>query len=164
MLDEGIVQPSESPWSSPIVLEAGLKLNSKRSAFCCPRSKDSGHLVSSNGVRPDPDKIKADTHFWFREKLMTDAADIYSAECGLEMSFGMSCIVGVPKEKVRSSTTTRRLAPSLQLRVVSFTIELDPPWEISKVCSWKNKWIIVRTDYSTRYAITKPCRQPKSTK
>ncbi|GFT52082.1 retrovirus-related Pol polyprotein from transposon 17.6 [Trichonephila clavipes] len=30
MLDEGIVQPSESPWSSPIVLEAGLKLNSKK--------------------------------------------------------------------------------------------------------------------------------------
>ncbi|GFW86076.1 retrovirus-related Pol polyprotein from transposon 17.6 [Trichonephila clavipes] len=37
--------------------EAGLKLNSKK-FFCCPRSKDSSHLVC-NGVRPDPDKIKA---------------------------------------------------------------------------------------------------------
>ncbi|GFT91272.1 hypothetical protein TNCV_1191031 [Trichonephila clavipes] len=109
MLDEGIVQPSESPWSSPIVLvrkkdgswrfcvdyrklnsvtkkdvyplpriddtldclkgamfsssmdldlEAGLKLNSK--CLLLPKSKKIlGHLVSSNGVRPDPDKIKA---------------------------------------------------------------------------------------------------------
>ncbi|GFU58278.1 retrovirus-related Pol polyprotein from transposon 17.6 [Trichonephila clavipes] len=64
MLDEGIVQPSESPWSSPIVLEAGLKLNSKEVSFCCPRSKKIlGHLVSSNGVRPDPDKIKAVRNF-----------------------------------------------------------------------------------------------------
>ncbi|GFX79291.1 transposon Ty3-I Gag-Pol polyprotein [Trichonephila clavipes] len=38
--------------------EAGLKLNSKV-IFCCPRVKILGHLVSSNGVRPDPDKIKA---------------------------------------------------------------------------------------------------------
>ncbi|GFX06902.1 retrovirus-related Pol polyprotein from transposon 17.6 [Trichonephila clavipes] len=58
MLDEGIVQPSESPWSSPIVLEAGLKLNSKK-CLLLPKVKILGHLVSSNGVRPDPDKIKA---------------------------------------------------------------------------------------------------------
>ncbi|GFV12504.1 hypothetical protein TNCV_4300241 [Trichonephila clavipes] len=60
MLDEGIVQPSESPWSSPIVLEAGLKLNSKEVSFAAQEVKILGHLVSSNGVRPDPDKIKAD--------------------------------------------------------------------------------------------------------
>ncbi|GFU10358.1 retrovirus-related Pol polyprotein from transposon 17.6 [Trichonephila clavipes] len=59
MLDEGIVQPSESPWSSPVVLEAGLKLNSKKCLFAAQAVKILGHLVSSNGVRPDPDKIKA---------------------------------------------------------------------------------------------------------
>ncbi|GFU92030.1 retrovirus-related Pol polyprotein from transposon 17.6 [Trichonephila clavipes] len=59
MLDEGIVQPSESPWSSPVVLEAGLKLNSKEVSFAAQEVKILGHLVSSNGVRPDPDKIKA---------------------------------------------------------------------------------------------------------
>ncbi|GFV44383.1 retrovirus-related Pol polyprotein from transposon 412 [Trichonephila clavipes] len=59
MLDEGIVQPSESPWSSPVVLEAGIKLNSKKCLFAAQEVKILGHLVSSNGVRPDPDKIKA---------------------------------------------------------------------------------------------------------
>ncbi|GFV46045.1 retrovirus-related Pol polyprotein from transposon 17.6 [Trichonephila clavipes] len=40
--------------------EAGLKLNSKKKClFCCQEVKILGHLVSSNGVRPDPDKIKA---------------------------------------------------------------------------------------------------------
>ncbi|GFS62253.1 retrovirus-related Pol polyprotein from transposon 17.6 [Trichonephila clavipes] len=68
MLDEGIVQPSESPWSSPIVLvekktEAGLKLNSKKCLFAAQEVKILGHLVSSNGVRPDPDKIKAVRNF-----------------------------------------------------------------------------------------------------
>ncbi|GFU30143.1 hypothetical protein TNCV_329331 [Trichonephila clavipes] len=59
MLDEGIVQPSESPWSSPIVLEAGLKLNSKKCLFAAQEVKILSHLVSSNGVRPDPDKNKS---------------------------------------------------------------------------------------------------------
>ncbi|GFV33931.1 transposon Ty3-I Gag-Pol polyprotein [Trichonephila clavipes] len=63
MLDEGIVQPSESPWSSPVVLEAGLKLNSKKCLFAAQEVKILGHLVSSNGVRPDPDKIKAVRNF-----------------------------------------------------------------------------------------------------
>ncbi|GFY08849.1 retrovirus-related Pol polyprotein from transposon 17.6 [Trichonephila clavipes] len=63
MLDEGIVQPSESPWSSPGVLEAGLKLNSKKCLFATQEVKILGHLVSSNGVRPDPDKIKAVRNF-----------------------------------------------------------------------------------------------------
>ncbi|GFX97925.1 retrovirus-related Pol polyprotein from transposon 17.6 [Trichonephila clavipes] len=63
MLDEGIVQPSESPWSSPVVLEAGLKLNSKKCLFAAQEVKILGHLVSSKGVRPDPDKIKAVRNF-----------------------------------------------------------------------------------------------------
>ncbi|GFT76110.1 retrovirus-related Pol polyprotein from transposon 17.6 [Trichonephila clavipes] len=63
MLDEGIVQPSESPWSSPVVLEAGLKLNSKKCLFAAQEVKILGHLVSSNGVRPNPDKIKAVRNF-----------------------------------------------------------------------------------------------------
>ncbi|GFV48671.1 transposon Tf2-6 polyprotein [Trichonephila clavipes] len=146
MLDEGIVQPSESPWSSPVVLvrkkdgswhfcvdyrklnsvtkkdvyplpriddtldclkgakffssmdlrsgywqieideadrektafitpeglyefkvmpfgSSGLKLNSKKCLFAAQEVKILGHLVSSNGVRPDPDKIKAVRNF-----------------------------------------------------------------------------------------------------
>ncbi|GFU88079.1 transposon Ty3-I Gag-Pol polyprotein [Trichonephila clavipes] len=63
MLDEGIVQPSESPWSSPVVLEAGLKLNSKKFLFASQEVKILGHLVSSNGVRSDPDKVKAVRNF-----------------------------------------------------------------------------------------------------
>ncbi|GFV14609.1 retrovirus-related Pol polyprotein from transposon 17.6 [Trichonephila clavipes] len=39
--------------------EAGLKLNSKEVSFAAQEVKILGHLVSSNGVRPDPDKIKA---------------------------------------------------------------------------------------------------------
>ncbi|GFX19047.1 retrovirus-related Pol polyprotein from transposon opus [Trichonephila clavipes] len=38
--------------------EAGLKLNSKKCLFAAQEVKILGHLVSSNGVRPDPDKIK----------------------------------------------------------------------------------------------------------
>ncbi|GFV80426.1 retrovirus-related Pol polyprotein from transposon 17.6 [Trichonephila clavipes] len=39
--------------------EAGLKLNSKKCLFAAQEVRILGHLVSSNGVRPDPDKIKA---------------------------------------------------------------------------------------------------------
>ncbi|GFV53045.1 retrovirus-related Pol polyprotein from transposon 412 [Trichonephila clavipes] len=73
MLDEGIVQPSESPWSSPVVLEAGLKLNSKKCLFAAQEVKILGHLVSSNGVRLDPDKIKARwKHFSLKKALTSD--------------------------------------------------------------------------------------------
>ncbi|GFS95855.1 retrovirus-related Pol polyprotein from transposon 17.6 [Trichonephila clavipes] len=63
MLDEGIVQPSESPRSSPIVLEARIKLNSKKCLFAPQEVKIIGRLESSNGVRPDPDKVKAVRNF-----------------------------------------------------------------------------------------------------
>ncbi|GFW08318.1 retrovirus-related Pol polyprotein from transposon 17.6 [Trichonephila clavipes] len=43
--------------------EAGLKLNSKKCLFAAQEVKILGHLVSSNGVRPDPDKIKAVRNF-----------------------------------------------------------------------------------------------------
>ncbi|GFT32400.1 retrovirus-related Pol polyprotein from transposon 17.6 [Trichonephila clavipes] len=43
--------------------EAGLKLNSNKCLFAAQEVKILGHLVSSNGVRPDPDKIKAVRNF-----------------------------------------------------------------------------------------------------
>ncbi|GFY32406.1 retrovirus-related Pol polyprotein from transposon 17.6 [Trichonephila clavipes] len=43
--------------------EAGLKLNSKKCLFAAQEVKILGHLVSSNGVRSDPDKIKAVRNF-----------------------------------------------------------------------------------------------------
>ncbi|GFY34777.1 retrovirus-related Pol polyprotein from transposon 17.6 [Trichonephila clavipes] len=43
--------------------EAGLKLNSKKCLFAAQEVKILGHLVSSNVVRPDPDKIKAVKNF-----------------------------------------------------------------------------------------------------
>ncbi|GFU21149.1 hypothetical protein TNCV_5115491 [Trichonephila clavipes] len=43
--------------------EAGLKLHSKKCLFAAQEVKILGHLVSSNGVRPDPDKIKAVRNF-----------------------------------------------------------------------------------------------------
>ncbi|GFX14213.1 retrovirus-related Pol polyprotein from transposon 17.6 [Trichonephila clavipes] len=43
--------------------EAGLKLNSKKCLFAAQEVKILGHLVSSNGVRPYPDKIKAVRNF-----------------------------------------------------------------------------------------------------
>ncbi|GFS56381.1 retrovirus-related Pol polyprotein from transposon 17.6 [Trichonephila clavipes] len=43
--------------------EAGLKLNSMKCLFAAQEVKILGHLVSSNGVRPDPDKIKAVRNF-----------------------------------------------------------------------------------------------------
>ncbi|GFW14756.1 retrovirus-related Pol polyprotein from transposon 17.6 [Trichonephila clavipes] len=43
--------------------EAGLKLNSKKCLFAAQEVKILGHLVSSNGVRPDPYKIKAVRNF-----------------------------------------------------------------------------------------------------
>ncbi|GFW42578.1 retrovirus-related Pol polyprotein from transposon 297 [Trichonephila clavipes] len=43
--------------------EAGLKLNSKKCLFATQEVKILGHLVSSNGVCPDPDKIKAVRNF-----------------------------------------------------------------------------------------------------
>ncbi|GFY20540.1 retrovirus-related Pol polyprotein from transposon 17.6 [Trichonephila clavipes] len=63
MLDEGIVHTSESHWSSHVVLEAGLKLNSKKCLFAAQEVKILGHLVSSNGVRRDLDKVKAVRNF-----------------------------------------------------------------------------------------------------
>ncbi|GFW82954.1 retrovirus-related Pol polyprotein from transposon 297 [Trichonephila clavipes] len=50
--------------------EAGLKLNSKK-CLLLPKVKILGHLVSSNGVRPDPDKIKAVRNFPTQRIYMT---------------------------------------------------------------------------------------------
>ncbi|GFU25385.1 retrovirus-related Pol polyprotein from transposon 297 [Trichonephila clavipes] len=51
--------------------EAGLKLNSKKCLFAAQEVKILGHLVSSNGVRPDPDKIKAVRNFPTQRIYMT---------------------------------------------------------------------------------------------
>ncbi|GFU96042.1 retrovirus-related Pol polyprotein from transposon 297 [Trichonephila clavipes] len=51
--------------------EAGLKLNSKEVSFAAQEVKILGHLVSSNGVRPDPDKIKAVRNFPTQRIYMT---------------------------------------------------------------------------------------------
>ncbi|GFT39126.1 retrovirus-related Pol polyprotein from transposon 17.6 [Trichonephila clavipes] len=51
--------------------EAGLKLNSKKCLFAAQEVKILGHLVSSNGVRPDPDKIKAVRNFPLQRIYMT---------------------------------------------------------------------------------------------
>ncbi|GFV12912.1 transposon Ty3-I Gag-Pol polyprotein [Trichonephila clavipes] len=71
---------------------------------------------------------------------------------------------GVPKEKVRSSTTTWTFSSHPLPAIAPFhRIGIDLLGEFPK-SAHGNKWIIVCTDYSARYAITKPCRQPKSTK
>ncbi|GFV14395.1 transposon Ty3-I Gag-Pol polyprotein [Trichonephila clavipes] len=81
-------------------------------------------------------------------KLMTGfARDFTGREC-TEMSFGMSCIVGSAKGKVRSSWTfSSQIAPFHR-------IGIDLLGRFPK-SAHGNKWIIVCTDYSTRYAITK---------
>ncbi|GFV14608.1 transposon Ty3-I Gag-Pol polyprotein [Trichonephila clavipes] len=70
-------------------------------------------------------------------------------------------IVGSAKGEVRSSTTTWTFSSHPSAIAPFHRIGIDLPWEISK-SAHGNKWIVC-TDYSTRYAITKPCRQPKST-
>ncbi|GFU74397.1 retrovirus-related Pol polyprotein from transposon 17.6 [Trichonephila clavipes] len=49
--------------------EADLKLNSKKWLFAAQGVKILGHLVSSNGVRPDPDKVKAVRNFHTPKKI-----------------------------------------------------------------------------------------------
>lgn len=45
------------------ILEAGLILNPKKCLFAAREVKILGHLVSSSGIRPDPDKVKAVADF-----------------------------------------------------------------------------------------------------
>ncbi|GFX06154.1 hypothetical protein TNCV_642011 [Trichonephila clavipes] len=66
-------------------------------------------------------------------KLMTGfARDFTGREC-TEMSFGMSCISGVPKEKIRSSTTTWTSSHPSSYSSFPELISLGD----FKVCSWK---------------------------
>ncbi|GFV37791.1 retrovirus-related Pol polyprotein from transposon 297 [Trichonephila clavipes] len=51
--------------------EAGLKLNSKKCLFAAQEVKILGNLVSSNGVGPDPDKVKAVEIFLLQRIYMT---------------------------------------------------------------------------------------------
>ncbi|GFT24405.1 transposon Tf2-8 polyprotein [Trichonephila clavipes] len=88
-------------------------------------------------------------------KLMTGfARDFTGREC-TEMSFGMSCIVGSAKR--RKSVPQRppgRLVPIPPAIAPFHRIGIDLLGRFPK-SAHGNKWIIVCTDYSTRYAITK---------
>ncbi|GFS62313.1 retrovirus-related Pol polyprotein from transposon 412 [Trichonephila clavipes] len=88
-------------------------------------------------------------------KLMTGyARDFTGREC-TEMSFGMSCIVGSAKR--RKSVPQRppgRLVPIPPAIAPFHRIGIDLFGRFPK-SAHGNKWIIVCTDYSTRYAITK---------
>jgi transposase InsO family protein len=45
------------------IQSAGLRLNPKKCLFAAPEIKVLGHLVNEDGVRPDPEKVRAITHF-----------------------------------------------------------------------------------------------------
>ncbi|GFY34940.1 retrovirus-related Pol polyprotein from transposon 17.6 [Trichonephila clavipes] len=69
--------------------EAVLKLNSKKCLFAAQEVKILGHLVSSNGVRPDPDKIKARwKHFTVLRKHLLrihSIGDVYDERASTEI-------------------------------------------------------------------------------
>ncbi|GFT74491.1 transposon Tf2-6 polyprotein [Trichonephila clavipes] len=92
---------------------------------------------------------------WFREKLMTGyARDFTGREC-TEMSFGMSCIVGeCQRRKSVPQRPPGRLVPIPPAIAPFHRIGIDLLGRFPK-SAHGNKWIIVCTDYSTRYAITK---------
>ncbi|GFX88036.1 retrovirus-related Pol polyprotein from transposon 297 [Trichonephila clavipes] len=152
--------------------EAGLKLNSKKCLFAAQEVKILGHLVSSNGVRPDPDKIKAVRNFptpknihdirsflglcsYFRRFIK---GFCYLAEplqsllkSGVEFHWG-------PEECQRRKSVPQRppgrLVPIPPAIAPFHRIGINLLGRFPK-SAHGNKWIIVCTDYSTRYAITK---------
>ncbi|GFT87601.1 transposon Tf2-6 polyprotein [Trichonephila clavipes] len=80
------------------------------------------------------------------------------------MSFGMSCIVGeCQRRKSVPQRPPGRLVPIPPAIAPFHRIGIDLLGRFPK-SAHGNKWIIVCTDYTTRYAQQKPCRQPKSTK
>ncbi|GFV82446.1 transposon Ty3-I Gag-Pol polyprotein [Trichonephila clavipes] len=82
------------------------------------------------------------------------ARDFTGREC-TEMSFGMSCIVGSAKgESPFLNGPPGRLVPIPPAIAPFHRIGIDLLGRFPK-SAHGNKWIIVCTDYSTRYAITK---------
>ncbi|GFU62532.1 retrovirus-related Pol polyprotein from transposon 17.6 [Trichonephila clavipes] len=163
--------------------EAGLKLNSKKCLFAAQEVKILGHLVSSNGVRPDPDKIKAVRNFptpknihdirsflglcsYFRRFIK---GFCYLAEplqsllkSGVEFHWGPEEVEAFNSlKKALTSiqywgcTTKELLQKSILMQAAPFhRIGIDLLGRFPK-SAHGNKWIIVCTDYATRYAITK---------
>ncbi|GFW44948.1 transposon Ty3-I Gag-Pol polyprotein [Trichonephila clavipes] len=91
---------------------------------------------------------------WFRENLGQDTQEILLAGNVPKCRSVCHALSGVPKEKVRSSTTTWTFSSHPSAIAPFHRIGIDLLGRFPK-SAHGNKWIIVCTDYSTRYAITK---------
>ncbi|CAK1599512.1 unnamed protein product [Parnassius mnemosyne] len=60
MVKDGVIEPSSSPWCSPVVIEsANLKLSPKKCSLFKRQISFLGYVVSEEGIRTDPEKIAA---------------------------------------------------------------------------------------------------------
>ncbi|GFS54814.1 retrovirus-related Pol polyprotein from transposon 297 [Trichonephila inaurata madagascariensis] len=192
MLDKGIIQPSESLWSSPVILtlddhlqrlqillkciqDAGLFLNPKKCVFGSQQIKILGHLVSEEGIVPDP-----------QEKLASNfpaPKNIHGILCKKNFDPNeRKWLPIIPKhlyleilQQFHDASTAGHLGfaktydriwkhffwPGLYRSVRRYvmhcrecqrrkSVPQKPPGSTKG-----NKWIIVCTDYLSRFAVTK---------